>query len=151
MKPTYLVTESAVNAEVLKRLLPVEVAQNTEFVAAKGKYSARSLAGTILSEKMRPVVLVVDADTEDATTIQEQTSTVASLLYPASPGVAFEVVLAVPTVTAILPKNLTLLQSKPHAVEQLDNLNTEQIHTFRQHPLIQQITQFVANVLSQVA
>ncbi len=149
MKSAYLVTESHLDTEVLKHLLPKDVVQNTEFVAAKGQYSARSLAGTILSERMRPVALVLNAETEDADLIQTRRTTISSLLRLASAGVPYEVFLAVPTVAAIL--HLDSVRMESFDSERLNSLSAEQIQSLQQHSLIQQITQFIAATVSQAA
>jgi len=154
MKPVYLVTESSTNTEILKRLLPTDLAQKTEFVTAHGRYSASSLSGTILSVRMRPVALVINANTTEEGAIQEQASTITGLLLPASSGVPYKVLMAVPTLEAILCQVKTDLETQlahPPVTSVLDSLNVGQIQILQQQSLIQQISQFLANVLSQAA
>ena len=154
MKPVYLVTESYTNTEILKRLLPTELVQRTEFVTARGRYSASSLSGTILSERMRPVALVINANTTSSGAIQEQANTITSLLLPASSGVPYKVFMAVPTVEAILEQVKTDLETRlahPPVTSVLNSLNAGQIQILQQQSLIQQITQFLVNVLSLAA
>ncbi len=154
MKTMYLVTESSTNTEILKRLLPTDLVQRTEFVTAHGRYSASSLSGTILSERMRPVALVINANTTEEGAIHEQASTITGLLLPASSGVPYKVLMAVPTVEAILSQVKTDSETQlahPPITSVLNSLNAGQIQILQMQSLIQQITQFLANVFIQAA
>lgn len=149
MKSAYLVTDRETDMEILKKLLPSELAQHLTLYAAHGKYSARSAAGTLLSDRMRPVALVLDADTENQSEIQEKIELTNTMLYPASsPEVPFKVFLAVPSIASILP--LSNLHSA-ELIDILDRLTPTQIQTLQQHPLIQQLVNFLSNVTQQIA
>ena len=93
---------------------------------------------------MRPVALVINANTTESGAIQEQASTITGLLLPASPGVPYKVFMAVPTVEAILEQVKTDLETRllnPPVTSVLNSLNAGQIQILQQQSLIQQITQ----------
>jgi hypothetical protein len=154
MKSAYLVTENVINAEILKRVLPPEVVQMTEIVVARGAYAARSLAGTILSERMRPVALVVDASTDSARG-DEQEQTIKSLLLPAASGIPYEVCVATPNLGESLIqswRDSTQLSSIPASLtEELDQASAEQLQSIGQHPLICRLLQFLDTSVQQAA
>jgi hypothetical protein len=181
MKPAYLVAEGELDIKLLQRLLPAEIVAQTEFVAAGGAYAARSMAGTLLAERMRPVALVVDSDTQDEQSVREKRETIVSLLRQASASTPFEVFMAVPSVEAVLFQDQSILknvvesilpetewqpaQSSPHQFmeivhrlnkkqllsESLENLKTEQFQILRQNPLLTELGHFLTNVVQQVA
>ncbi|NEP62626.1 MAG: hypothetical protein F6K31_37820, partial [Symploca sp. SIO2G7] len=100
MTLAYLVTEDKSDVDILKKLLPERYLRNTQLVVGGSKYSAQSLAGTILAVKLLPVALVIDADTKDESAIREKSELVHQLLYQASPGIPFKVFTAVPELVA---------------------------------------------------
>jgi hypothetical protein len=138
MKTAYLVTETDEAAHLLKQLLPAELLQEIEVVSAKKKYSAVSLAGTIMSVRSRPVLLVVDADTDNLAYAKEREQTLMGYLLPASTREPYQVYVAVPSLAAI-------------AQTLSPNPTTEQIHVLQKHPLIQRIIQFLSKSFSQAA
>lgn len=138
MKAAYVVTESEAAASLFKRLLPAELLKDTGVVSAGAKYAAFSLASTILSERSRPVILVVDADSDDLAVVHEQKKTLEGLLLPAAATAVYKVCVAVPSVAAL-------------AQEFEDPLNPEQLHRLQQYPLVHQVTQFLAHAFSQAA
>ncbi|MDF5720317.1 MAG: hypothetical protein PUP91_07515 [Rhizonema sp. PD37] len=147
MKLAYLITEYKETALILKHLLPQHLMQVTEIVATSTRSSAQSLAGTLMSKRSRPVALVLNANTIDTSSIQEQLTTITTLLLPASSGEPYQVFLAAPTVVILL-QNAT--SPKPIS-ELLAGLSTEQIQSLQQLPLLQQITQFLTNAFAQAA
>jgi hypothetical protein len=181
MKPAYLVAESELDIKLLKRLLPADIVAQTEFVAAGGAYAARSMAGTLLAERMRPVALVVDSDTQDEQAVREKRETIISLLRQASASTPFEVFMAVPSVEGVLFQDQAILKnvvesilpqtewqsakSSPHQFmeivhkfnkeqllsEALEKLRTEQFQSLCQNPLLTELGHFLASVVQQVA
>jgi hypothetical protein len=138
MKTAYLVTETDEAAHLLKQLLPAELLQEIEVVSAKKKYSAVSLAGTIMSVRSRPVLLVVDADTDNLASAKEREQTLMGYLLPASTREPYQVCVAVPSIAALaktLPQNPT----------------SEQLSDLQKHPFIQRIIQFLSHSFSQAA
>jgi hypothetical protein len=106
----YIITESKFDKEILEKLLPKHIVQDTEVVAASGKYGAQSLASTILAIKLLPVALVIDADTEDELRIREQADLLHQLLRQSSPGIPFEVFMAVPKLEVVFLENRSLIE-----------------------------------------
>jgi hypothetical protein len=127
MKAAYVVVEGKKNVDLLKQLLPPDLLKDTEIVGMSDWYSAFSLAGTIMSERSRPVLLIVDANSDNPAVIQERQQTLEGLLLPAASAAPYQVCIAVPTLAAIS-------------------------QTAQSHSLIQQITQFLqSSNLTQAA
>jgi hypothetical protein len=118
MKAAYVVVEGKKNVDILKQLLPSDLLKDTEIVGMSDWYAAFSLAGAIMSERSRPVVLIVDANSDNPAVIQERQQTLEGLLLPAASAAPYQVCIAVPTLTEIG-------------------------QTAQSHSLIQQITQFL--------
>ncbi|NET58302.1 MAG: hypothetical protein F6K47_19740 [Symploca sp. SIO2E6] len=177
MTLVYLVTEGKSDVDILQKLLPERYLRNTQLVVGGSKYSAQSLAGTILAVKSLPVALVIDADTEDESAIQEKSELVHQLLYQASPGIPFKVFTAVPELEAVFcyqqsvldmimetsTDELTWQVAKQHPkaflsknlgqesvfIEKiLSNLDDQMIQVLQQYPLIQELTEFLDSVAS---
>ncbi|NJM45386.1 MAG: hypothetical protein HC860_03825 [Alkalinema sp. RU_4_3] len=138
MKAAYLVTETEEAAHFLKQLLPAELLQEIEVVSAKKKYSAVSLAGTIMSVRSRPVLLVVDADSDNLAQAKEREQALMGYLLPAATRAPYQVCVAVPSIAIIAQ---TFAQ----------NPTAAQIHDLQQHPLVQRITQFLSSAFSQAS
>jgi hypothetical protein len=119
----YIVTEKNATAKILKTILPQELVDSVSIATMSTASSAMALAGTLMSERSRPVLLVIDAETTDVTAIEDRRNTIRALLMPASSGEPYEVFLASPSVAAIG-----------------DEYNSQQ------HPLIQSIINFLNNI-----
>ncbi|NER21415.1 MAG: hypothetical protein F6J96_12045 [Symploca sp. SIO1C2] len=175
MTLAYLVTEGKSDADILNKLLPERYLKNTQLVVGGSKYSAQSLAGTILAVKSLPVALVIDADTDNESVIQEKSELVHQLLYQASPGIPFKVFTAVPELEAVFCYQQSVLErilktsideltwqvarqhpkafltknlgQEPLLIESiLSNLDDEMMQLLQQHPLIQELTEFLDSV-----
>lgn len=110
MKPVYVVTEGQSDKEILATVLPKEVIQNVEFVVGSSRYSARSIARSILAVEQVPVALVVDADTSYAAAIKEQQGFLRAALGQASGGVRFKACLAVPEIEILLVRDRSFVE-----------------------------------------
>ncbi|MBW4674890.1 MAG: hypothetical protein KME52_12910 [Desmonostoc geniculatum HA4340-LM1] len=176
MTLAYIITEGNKDIEILKQLLPKFVSQdiNFKFVDGSGQYGARSLASTLLVTRSIPVALVTDADTEDNSLVSEQLDSLNYLLRQASPGIPYKVFIAVPEIEIILLQDRSLIEkiaersfsdlewqlahSKPKyfltAVFGKDTpfnkifnkMNNDEIQTLQQHPLIQDLINFLSSV-----
>jgi hypothetical protein len=138
MKAAYLVTETDQSADLLKQMLPKALLQDIEIVSAEEKYAALSVTGTIMSERSRPVLLVVDADSNNVIDAKERENTLMGYLLPASTREPYQVCVAVPSIA-------TLAESLPK------DPTSEQLRDLQKHPLIQRIIQFLSNSFSQAA
>ena len=155
MTSAYLVTERETDLTLLRKLLPAALVSDLVFYATHGRSSVYSAAGTLLSDRSRPVVIVLDAETQNPTEIQEKISLANTLLLPAAPiDVPFRVLFAVPTISSILSHDLTtqaLLDSHVGLSEAIDRLTPLQVQTLQQQPLIQQLIEFLSSVTRQIA
>jgi len=148
MTLAYVVTDRETDVAILKKLLPLELAESLTFYAAHGKYSARSAAGTLLSARMRPVALVLDADTENPDEVREKIELVNTMLYPASsPETPFKVFLATPSIASILSSPSG---GQAASMETLDRLTPTQIQSLQRHSLIQQLIEFLSSLTQQM-
>ncbi len=172
MISAYIVTEGQTDADVLQKLLPDHLIKDVVFVVGSGKYSAQSLASTLLATRRIPTALIVDADQEAEA---EQHDFLHSLLRRVSPGVAFEVFLTVPEIEVILFQDKRLLErltgrqltqlewdmgkrdpkeflksvSNGHRLtitSILDKLDQPTKQMLQQHPLIVELSEFLASV-----
>ncbi|MCC5665991.1 hypothetical protein LC653_19220 [Nostoc sp. CHAB 5784] len=175
MTQAYIFTEGNQDILILNRLLPQRIIQEIKFVNGSGKYGAQSLASTLLVTRAIPVALVTDADTEDDSLVSEQLDTLNYLLRQASPGIPFKVLLAVPEIEIVLVQNRPLIeklaersftdlewqlaQSKPKRFLEavfgkdtpviqkiLTSASDDEIQTLQQHPLIQDLINFLSSV-----
>jgi len=108
MKQAYIITESTTNQAILKAVLPQAVLNDVDFLV--GRYSAQSLARTILATKQIPVALVVDAHTTTDTVIREQLDFLRYSLGQASFGIKFKVFMAIPEIEILLIQDLDLIR-----------------------------------------
>lgn len=123
MNKVYLITEGQFDQELLRKLLPEEAIQNTEFIVGNGRYSAQSLARSILAAARMPVALVLDADTIESSAVQEQRDFLEEALGQASAGIPFEIFLAVPELEVLLvesPDFLRNLSSRDYSSDELE-------------------------------
>jgi len=128
MKAAYIVVEGKGNVVLLKQMLPATLLQDIEIIGMSSWYAAFSLASTIMSKRSRPVILIVDAQSNDVSHIQERTQTLESLMLPAASAAPYKVLLAVPSMS-------TIAQESSHI----------------KSVFIQQITDFLSVSFSQAA
>ncbi len=135
MKAAYLVTESREAANRLQQLLPTDLLRSVEIVSAGQKYAAVSLAGTIMSERSRPVLLVIDAESDNVAQAREREQEIRAMLLPAAASAPYEVCVAVPSIGSLIP----------------GEFDTDRRRELQQQPLVQRIVQFLSGVFSQAA
>ena len=106
----YIVVEGPAEAALVSRLLPDDLS-NSVFVAnANGRSSAISLCVSLLVKRQKPAVLLVDSDTVEERSIQEQRIVLKDLLSPAGGAAPFLVALAVPEIEILLFSDLEGLE-----------------------------------------
>lgn len=113
MPRAYIVTEGDVDAKILRRVLPRNLIDQVKFVVAGGRSRAESLARSLLVSKYLPVALVVDANTADQQSINEQLDFLRDYLDYGSAGPEappFSAFLAVPEIEAILLEDKSLVE-----------------------------------------
>lgn len=109
MTNTYIVTESTRIFSMLENLLPTFLITDVELIDEATSYDAHSLASSILLTKQRPVVLVMNADTNDEEQIRERQTNLEFLLGRAS-FVPHLVLLAVPEIDAVFFEDRATLE-----------------------------------------
>lgn len=120
MKQVYIITEGETDQEILKTVLPPRILGGVDFIVGAGRYSAQSLARSVLATEEVPVALVLDADTTDKAAIREQLDFLRSSLGRASSGVKYEVFLAIPEIEILLIQDwdfIKKLSGKPEFSE----------------------------------
>lgn len=149
MTAAFLITDRPTDVAILERLLPSALSQNIRFYAADGNASAISAAATLLIDRHRPIAIVLDADTENRSEIQEKIELTNTMLYPASsPEVPFKVFLAAPSIASILSSSIA---DDAELKEMLDRLTPDQIQALQRHPLIQHLIEFLSTVTQPIA
>ncbi len=176
MTQAYIITEGIADREILQAFLSSEINSVVEFVVGSGRYSAHSLARTLLATKQIPVVLMLDADTVAQTTILEQQDLLRSSLRQVASGTRFEVLLAIPEIEILLvqdidyimrlanrkpwsdlerklaelqPKNFlrTILGDKVDYRKILYGMDIPTKEHIEQHPLLQDLNRFLSSVI----
>lgn len=109
MKEPIIIVEGHIDKIILSRFLPKDVRDRVEFGVANGSTSALSLARSILSANVRPVVLVMDSDTTDDRLIAERREMIEYSLREASSGCRYKLVLAIPTIEVLLVQDERML------------------------------------------
>ena len=116
MKAAYIVVEGKQNADLLRQMLPVNFLTDIEIIGMSSWYAAFSLASTIMSERSRPVILIVNALSDNSTHVQERIQNLESLMLPASSSAPYKAMVAVPSIEAIAQESNP---SKSILVEQI--------------------------------
>jgi hypothetical protein len=101
MTLAYIVTEKSSTAAILKQVLPQALVADVTIATMTTTSSAISLAGTLMAERSRPVLLIIDAETVDSASIHDRRTTILGILLSASSGEPYDVFLAAPTVESI--------------------------------------------------
>jgi len=91
MKLAYVVVESASAAGRVNALLSQDMAKRVKLVTGQGRYSAHSLARSLLATREAPVALILNADSSNERLIQEQEDFYMESLRQASSGAKFQV------------------------------------------------------------
>jgi hypothetical protein len=135
MKAAYIVVEGKANAAFLEKVLPAELLKDVQIVGMNGWSSAFSLAGTIMSERSRPVLLIVETTSDNPVHAKEREQTLMGLLLPAAAAAPYGVCVAVPAIASLIP----------------GELDADRLRELQQQPLVQRIMQFLSGVFSQAA
>ena len=181
MTLSYIVLEGNKNQEILEKLLPKNLIQDVKIVVGDSQYEVRSLASSLIATRHIPVILILDANTDNESQIFEKTDLINYLLRRAAAKTPFQVSLAIPEIEIIFLQNKALIekiaqrqfndlewkfaQSKPKEFletvlgkEQsmnekiFSNINDEEIKILQQHPLMQEIMIFLSSLtVSSVA
>lgn len=107
MRKVIIVVEGKTDELILKAVLPQDLQGKVQFVVGSGRYSAQSIARTILAYERQPVALVLDADTTDESKVKEQVAYFQKALGEVASDVPYQAFIAVPEIEIIL------FESKP--------------------------------------
>ncbi len=110
MRKAYMITEGKSGADILRAVLPEGILRRTEFIVGDGRYSAQSLARSVLAAEQAPAALVLDADTSDPAAVQEQIEFLRYSLIQASPDTESEAFLAVPETEILLVQDMDFIK-----------------------------------------
>lgn len=175
MTLSYIVLEGNKNQEILEKLLPKNLIQDVKIVVGESQYEVRSLASSLIATRHIPVILILDANTDNESQIFEKRDLVNYLLRRAAAKTPFQVSLAIPEIEIIFLQNKPLIekiaqrqfsdlewqlaQSKPKEFLEtvlgkqtsinekiFSNINDEEIKILQQHPLIQEIITFLSSI-----
>jgi 5S rRNA maturation endonuclease (ribonuclease M5) len=108
MKRALIITEGKQDAEILKKVLPVEILDKIKILS--GGNSALSLARTVLVTKQVPTVLLVDADSNNENKIIEKQNDLTDSLNSVSIGTEFKVYLMTPEIEVLFLENPSFLE-----------------------------------------
>ncbi|MCP4112381.1 MAG: hypothetical protein GY749_43800 [Desulfobacteraceae bacterium] len=166
----FIVTEEK-TAEALRLVLPPAVTNNVKFIIGEGKYSAHSLARSVMVTDPHPLVLVLDSDTTTPSMIEEEKNFIHTSIKQLALGVKFNVIFAVPEIEALffqdknfieglIGKELTdtdweLAKNIPKKILMANgiefgmiktNIKEKNIESIREHPIIKEIAMFLDSV-----
>jgi len=175
MKQAYIVTESQTKVEILKKLLPEYIHRKIEIVA-RASYSVSSASHTILATRQVPVVVVVDANTDDESMIYEQEDFLQYPLRQVAGRVPFKVLFAVPAIETICfqdkllleqivnhkfteiewelakynpKKSLTYFLGENPWSKIVNNLTDKAIDVLQKHQFITELVEFLSSVINK--
>ena len=177
MNNIYLITESPATDKLLAKLLPAAARQAVQFVQVNDRYSALSMARSILSARRAPVVAVLDAATSKHALLYEQEITLREAIGAAAAGIPFEVLLAVPEWEVVLleapqftanasPTERALAHLQPQQFLQLTYGETDRLRLLdklfkkldepalariRAHPLLAKLMEFLSSAPVRLA
>jgi hypothetical protein len=107
----YIVTEGALDAMLIRAVLPAEILEDVEIVAGDGYSSARSLIRSLLATRRTPTALVVDADSTSEKAVHRRWLEIDEVVGSATAGTPYEIILAVPEIEAVFFQNESVAQT----------------------------------------
>ncbi|MBD2453356.1 hypothetical protein H6G80_04620 [Nostoc sp. FACHB-87] len=159
----YIVCEGASDVELLQRVLPKELLNNIEIVAAGGLSAIKSLARSLVVRRQVPIAIVADADSVAPEVVQERLSSIEEIVKSVAIDTQVKVILAVPSIEIIFfqdrsllsrllgyepsPEMLSLATSQPNKV--LKQLLSQSQRDYSQSSITQQLTNDDLKILRQ--
>jgi hypothetical protein len=173
MKVAYILVESHHHIEILQKLLPKHLIQDVKFIAGESSYRTSSLPTSLLATRSTSVLLVLDANNQVEKI--EKAGLIKYLFNQVSSGIPSQVSLAVPQIEIVFLQDKSLIekiakrqfndlewqlaQSKPKEFLEtvlgtdkpiyatiFTSINDEEIKIFQQHPLMQEIVDFLLSL-----
>jgi predicted ATP-dependent endonuclease of OLD family len=158
----YIVCEGISDAQLLQQILPKELLNDVEIVAAGGLSAIKSLARSLIVRRQLPVLIVVDADSVEPNVIHERLNSIEEIVKSVAISTPVKVILAVPTIEIIFFEDIgllsDLLEYSPSQAQKMMNLAKSQpdkaIHKFlkrsQRNELINQLTDDNLEILRKV-
>lgn len=150
----YIVCEGISDVELLQRVLPKELLNDVEIVAAGGLSAIKSLSRSLLVRRQVPIAIIADADSVAPDLVQERLNSIEELVKSVAIDTPVKVILAVPSIEIIFFQDsnllsrllgyepsqemLSLATSQPHKA--LREMLSQSQRDYRQSPLFQQLT-----------
>ena len=161
----YVVTEEPFDVALLSRVLPPELREGVEIVAAGGVSAAKSLARSLLVRRQTPVAIVIDADAVSPEVVQERRQSVEEVVESVAGNVPVKVIVAVPHLEAILYQDPALLENvfgqaisdslrtlvSTYPGHTLEQLAAQPPHIPNREQLVRALTPSAAQLLQQAA
>ena len=123
----FVVTEGKTDRLLLEKVLGN--LKHVEIKTGSGYSSALSIASTILIHHEKPVLLIVDTDSNEQTEIDERKRFVHNYLGTTIPGAVFKVIFVEPELEAIFFQDVTVAE---HLLDR--SLTQEELESARLHP-----------------
>lgn len=105
----YIVCEGSFDVQLLKIVIPEELLNKVEVVAAGGLSAVKSLARSLIVRRQVPVGVVIDADSVAPEVVKERLKSVEELVESVSANIPFKVIAAVPEMEIIFFQDIALL------------------------------------------
>ena len=105
----YIVCEGITDAQLLQRILPKELLNDVEIVAAGGLSAIKSLARSLIVRRQVPVAIVADADSVEPNVIHDRLNSIEEIVKSVAISTPVKVILAVPTIEIIFFEDIGLL------------------------------------------
>ena len=126
----YIVCEGITDAQLLQQILPKELLNDVEIVAAGGLSAIKSLARSLIVRRQLPVLIVVDADSVEPNVIHERLNSIEEIVKSVAISTPVKVVLAVPSIEIIFFEDILLLSDLleygPSQAQEMMNLAKSQ-------------------------
>jgi hypothetical protein len=97
----FVIVKGQTDVEILKALLPHEIVDSISTVTAGERSNLTSVARTLLVTQHKPVAILVKAESQDETLIQQQRQTTEDLVKAVSGKVPVKVILLVPEIEIV--------------------------------------------------
>lgn len=177
MPKSYIITEDDTMRQVILRILAESLLSTTDVLDGTNRYGVISGARTLLVTRLLPVALVINAHSSDDIKVRGQVADIRYLVEQASRGIPYRILLAIPEIESVFFQDKGLLErltnqqfterewrsahygpkaflcdvlgtpSNP-ALTLLPMLTDADVIVLRQHPLIMELSTFLASVAS---
>ncbi len=128
MKRAYIFAEGPTDAELLRRIVPQDILQDSEIVMAGGSSGIPSLARSILVRRKTPVAVLMDSDSVNPELIEERQRSMEEFIRAADASVPVKVVSAIPEIEAwfmVSPELIERLVGQPVSIDELTHGRAE--------------------------